>query len=69
MEKLHNQELNNQYSLPNIIRVIEVGTSRRVESVDRVVDNSHTLFFRAGTRRQEATFKTCIDWKIILKMN
>lgn len=66
---MHNEELNNQYSSPNIIRIIEVGTTRRVESVACMVDNSHTLFFRGGTRRQEATCKMFIDWRIILKMN
>jgi hypothetical protein len=69
MKKLRNEELNNQYSSPNITRVIEAGTSRRVQSVACMADNSHTLFSRAGTRRQEATFKTCIDWRIIFKMN
>jgi hypothetical protein len=66
---MHNEELNNQFSSPDIIRVMEAETSRRVHSVACMVGNSDTLFFRAGTRRQEAACKTCIDWSIILKMN
>jgi hypothetical protein len=67
-KKMHNEEFNNQDSSPNIIRAIEAETSRKVQSVACVVDNTHTLYFRAGTRRQEGACKTCIDWRIILKM-
>jgi hypothetical protein len=66
--RLHNEEVNDLYSTPNIIRVIKSRRMRRAGHVARMGKREvHTGFWWGDLRKGDHLGNPCVDGRIILK--
>ena len=65
--KLHNEELNDLYSSPNIVRVIKSRRMRWVGHVARMEGEVCTRFWRGNLRERDNWGDQDVDGRIILK--
>ena len=66
--KLHNQELNDLYCSPNIVRVIKSGRMRRAEHVESMgKEEVYTVFWWRNLRERDHLEVPGIDGRVILR--
>jgi len=68
VEKLHNEELNDLYSAPDIVQVIK---SRRIRWVGHVAlcgrGEAYTGFWGGNLRERDVLEDPGVEWRIILR--
>jgi hypothetical protein len=68
MEKLHNEKLNDLYSLPNIVRVVKSRRMKWVGHVARMGEDSGVYRVLVGSMRERGHWRDKdVDGRIILR--